>query len=65
MQEKHLRLLEELDQYFRDIDHENEDWDILLITVTSMLASLNGALKTIEELEKDVAILKSKTKTKK
>ena len=30
-----------------------------------MLASLNGALKTIEELEKDVAILKSKTKPKK
>ena len=65
MQEKHLRLLEELDQYFRDIDHENEDWDNLLVTVKSMLVSLNGALKTIEELENDVAILKSKTKTKK
>jgi len=60
MQEKHLRLLEELDIFFKDFDQEDIEFDNLLKKVDSISKSLNKGLKSIEGLEKDVAILKAK-----
>tara|TARA_Y100000593_G_C4140584_1_gene252032 strand:- start:109 stop:384 length:276 start_codon:yes stop_codon:yes gene_type:complete len=61
MQEKYLRLLEELDLYFKDMDGEDKEWDNLLVKVSSVSKNVNKCLSEIEELQKDVAILKSES----
>ena len=59
MQEKHLRLLEELDLFFKDMGNDDEDWNKLVKIVDSLVKSVNKSLASVEELEKDIAILKS------
>ena len=59
MQEKHLRLLEELDSFFKDIESEDEDWDKLLKQVESMNKNVHKCLAEVEDLQKDLAILKA------
>tara|TARA_R100001594_G_scaffold126127_1_gene163252 strand:- start:6 stop:281 length:276 start_codon:yes stop_codon:yes gene_type:complete len=61
MQEKYLRLLEELDVYFKDMDGEDKEWDNLLAKVNSVSKNINKCLGEVEELQKEVAILKSES----
>jgi hypothetical protein len=59
MQEKHLRLLEELDIYFKDLENGNDEFDNLLVQVQGLSKTVGKCLQYIEELDKEVAILKA------
>ena len=59
MQEKHLRLLEELDEFFKNTDNDNIEWDNLLIKIASISKNVNKCLEEVEELQKDMAVLKA------